>query len=122
MLAGSMLRERGTNMLAKHSWLLLAAALAMAACGNADVTALELPDGFSLRVVTNTVKNARQMALDDSDLKIRQVAHDHLFLQRDRCAADDHGLAQCLGNRNGGQAIRRRLTGTGTRLDRGEPG
>ena len=55
-------------------------------------------------------------------LKIREVAHDHLFLQRDRCAADDHGLAQCLGNRNGGQAIRRRLTGTGTRLDRGEPG
>ncbi|MCZ6659240.1 MAG: PQQ-dependent sugar dehydrogenase [Gammaproteobacteria bacterium] len=52
-------------MLAKHSWLLLAAALAMAACGNADVTALELPEGFSLRVVTIEVKNARQMALDD---------------------------------------------------------
>ena len=66
MSAGSTLRARGTHMLAKHSWLLLASTLAVTACSNADVTALELPDGFSLRVVTNEVKNARQMALDDN--------------------------------------------------------
>ena len=52
-------------MLAKNSLVLLAAACLVAACGNADVTTLELPDGFSLRVVTDDVKNARQMALAD---------------------------------------------------------